>query len=453
MSQNEWILYMKYKKDHNSINIFKKYNKNKTLDDIWNVAMLDIKKFINSDPYAKMNDKEWEKIKIQKYRIVEPDDKNYSYKFEKPEQNVEDNTIVTLYCDLDGLEFFLFKGIYEDAVNDNNIKIKDYKPIEEKYVFVIYNLSSDKILTFLEKDDAKKYFKDNDEEFKISKMKDNRFVENTDSFLKCVKFFTTNNKIFLSKWIENGNGVNELYITINETKEEAIFDLMNYFSSQHDHDEEDEENEKFCEPEFEKLLNSDMFARMKDSYEEFVYGTIMHISINNHKKRFKSIDYEPPLEEIDNFPQNKQQMSKYILHIQSLENKNNFLDSFPLSTLQHIFFSQLEENINRNQVRYSSRNYLKSEILILVKNELNRGNYNAEDYPIFYLIHGLIMKNNWELLDLEGKKIIAILYNVKSNYKNVFQKQAEIIKQIDEDEELREEHRSTFGKSMLIGLY
>ena len=41
---------------------------------------------------------------------------------------------------------------------------------------------------------------------------------------------------------EHISGMNIVQLFTREKKEQAIFDLMSYFSSQHDHDKEDEEN-------------------------------------------------------------------------------------------------------------------------------------------------------------------------------------------------------------------
>jgi len=212
---------------------------------------------------------------------------------------------------------------------------------------------------------------------------------------------------------------------------------------------------------YEKILN-----KIYDKFPKFINSIITFIPPN---KEFK---------QIENFPKNKKQMAKYIndLYYES----NNILNCFPISTLQNIIFTGMDEENNesnekeeyydskkeyleaikrirdyhesKKEPRYMCRLYLELLISDIINSEMEVGNYKPTDYPIFHLAHGLIMENNWEYLDDEGKQIIANLYGVESIFEDVFAAQGKIIKQLSKDKKLSED-LNTRGVSMLDGLY
>lgn len=194
----------------------------------------------------------------------------------------------------------------------------------------------------------------------------------------------------------------------------------------------------------------------------------------------KIVEYIPnkDVEKITNFPKNKEEMAKYINDMHY--GHNNILNCFPLSTLKSIVFYYSDEendetyikeedydskeeylleieNIrkyheSKNEIRYQCREYLQLLISNIINNEWEYGNYRPIEYPIWHLSNGLIMKNNWDILDSPGKEVIASIYNVEPTFTEVFQAQAKIIRELNEDDELSPE-LNTRGESMLTDLY
>ena len=146
---------------------------------------------------------------------------------------------------------------------------------------------------------------------------------------------------------------------------------------------------------------------------------------------------------VEDFPKNKEDMARY------LHRENHILDSYPLSTLRNIVFSN--EGVNEEK-RYQSTEYLKLLIYDIMDNESHNGHHSPIDYPVFNLSRGLILNINWDYLDSKGHEIIASLYNVEPTFEKVFEAQGKIIREIAEDTELSGD-MIIHGVSMLTDLY